>query len=418
MFKLKLKGSALYLSLIIGVVISLLLSLFVVLSRYNHTQLLVKDIQLQLKYNLISGVNLATSPFFPETHNNSWTRLGINNDSLKIKTLRWGAYQFINVCSKNGRFQTSLSGFYGTALKKDTGLVIADNGRAISAAGEIRFNAFCYLPSSVLRPVFIEGMSYSGTSTTKSFIKPSPRRIPDLNNEYLSGFKNMISTYNSRTDSLVSELSPISYVSFDAKTAVLQTTILHLTDQRFKGNIKLIAKEVNISKTASLEDVLIVADKIRVQKGFNGNLHLMVKDSIIIEPDCQLNYPSSLVIYNPDPKEISIGLRGIYIGENSVIEGSIICYNDKVSDTEVPRQLVKLNKNCKVYGLVYCSGYGHLQGKIYGNVYCERLIVKSNSATYENHLIDTEIDPKKHSGSVLVAACFNEKSNWECCKKL
>jgi len=410
---IKLKGGALYLSLIIGIVISLFLGLLVVLARYNHTNLLVSEIEQQLKYNLQSGVNMALSPAFTNEQNNRWLSLG-KDDSVKTKRLIWGAYQIIGVTTKNGKFSKQFSGLYGAGIKRDTALVVEDNGRPISVSGKIEMKGSCYLSSPDLRPAFIEGLSFNGISNT-GLIKPSPRHLPELNQNFINGVTEEVNKLSPNSDSLVNELLAVSKVNFSAKTAVWQSGNLRLHNVSYTGNIKIICDEVLIDKDAMLEDVLIITDKAHIKEGFKGSVHIIAKDSIILEDSCFLRYPSSLVVAK-NKTSAEGGLKGIYIGKNSVIQGSLICYAPDVNNNEVPRCFVKLNQGCEVYGLLYTSGYLHLQGKLFGNAYGKRLMVKSNSATYENHWIDTYVNPIKHSGSLMVAMCFNDYQKLTCCK--
>lgn len=412
-YSIKLKGGALYLSLIIGIVISLFLGLLVVLARYNHTSVLVSAIEQQLKYDLQSGINMALSPAFSQEQNNRWLTSG-KGDSIKTKKLIWGAYQIIGVSSGRGKFSKHFSALYGTATKRDTALVVEDNGRPISVSGKIEMNGNCYLPSPDLRPAFIEGLSFNGISNS-GFIKSSPRHLPELNQNFVQAVTEDVYQLNPNSDSIVSELRDWTKLSFTSKTAVWQSAALRLHNVHYAGNIKMMCDEVLLEKDAFLEDVLIIADKVRIKEGFHGSVHIIARDSIIVEDSCVLRYPSSLVVAK-NKTSAEGGLKGIYIGKNSVIQGSLICYAPDVNNNEVPRCFVKLNQGCEVYGLLYTSGYLHLQGKLFGNAYGKRLMVKSNSATYENHWIDTYVNPVKHSGSLMVAMCFNDNQKLTCCK--
>lgn len=412
--KRKLRGGALYLSLVIGVVISLFLGLMVVLSRYNHTQLLVSEIEQQLYFDVKSGIHLAVSPNFSEQQNNMWISMG-KEDSLRVKKMIWGAYYLIVAEGKNGKFKKSAAGLYGAGLKPDTSLVVEDNGRPIAVAGKIEVKSPCYLPSQTMKPAYIEGLSFNGAPQS-AMIRKSPAQLPELSEEFVNGITNKVLTLHPETDSLVENLREISKVSFISKTAVLQAGSIKLNNISYSGNIKLIAEEVELDKSAHLEDVLIVADKVRINGGFNGALHIIARDSIIVGDSCVLKYPSSLVVGSKSIQGAATGLKGIYLGENVVIQGNLICYAQKPQGNEVPRCFVKLNKGCEVYGLLYSSGYAHLQGKLFANAYARRLMVKSNSAAYENHWIDTEINPVKHSASLMTALCFTGPQHLKCCK--
>lgn len=80
--------------------------------------------------------------------------------------------------------------------------------------------------------------------------------------------------------------------------------------------------------------------------------------------------------------------------------------------------MVKLNADAEIYGIVYSSNYAHLQGKIFGTAFCDKLLIKTESAVYENYMMDCEIDPKKYANSMVVPGIFSGKSVNKCCKWL
>ena len=92
-----------------------------------------------------------------------------------------------------------------------------------------------------------------------------------------------------------------------------------LENLSLSGNIVVAAEEVNIDRSCRLRDVIIVAEKVRIEKGFAGTLQVFASDSLNVEAGVVLDYPSGLfsekyigladsvtvngyVIVNPDGK--------------------------------------------------------------------------------------------------------------------
>ena len=58
--------------------------------------------------------------------------------------------------------------------------------------------------------------------------------------------------------------------------------------------------------------------------------------------------------------------------------------------------------------MVYVVGYTELKGSIHGSLISSRLLLRTAAATYENHLLNAEIDlsklPKDFVGSAVLAS--------------
>src|ERR1700741_2342955 len=132
MFRKKLKGGALYMALIISIVTGIILSSFILIGHYNQKQVISHSVLTQLRLNLESGVQMAQSESFSTNLNNKWQKIYFNDDSIRIKKIKWGSFDVINVETKKGKLSLKQSGLYGTYSFKDTSIIIADNGRPIA----------------------------------------------------------------------------------------------------------------------------------------------------------------------------------------------------------------------------------------------------------------------------------------------
>jgi hypothetical protein len=413
MLRIRLKGGALYIALIICIIVGITLSFFILIAHFNQRKILSQAALEQLRFHLISGINMAQSSFFPESENNKWK--AIQEDSIRIKKLQWGAYELISVEAKNAHTSLKESGIYGIYSSKDTAIMIAEKSRPIGLGGKTKFTGNCYFPKAGIKPAFIEGESFNSESSLNSFLRPAPFQIPEVKTHLIASLKRTVSELNSNTDSIAPELPIVCRNSFSAKTLICQVGNLNLSNYSLSGNIKLISGgTIFIDATNQLNNILIIADKVVIKKGFSGNLHIIARDSIILEDECELNYPSSLTVINMQNQ--TNNLKGIFMGEKCIVNGAVAAINESSADPK-SKVFIKLNKDCKVYGLVYSSNYAHIQGKIFGNIFCEGLLLKTPSAVYENHMLSAELDPKKHAHTLVLPLLFKTNMKLQCAKK-
>lgn len=410
----KFKGGALYIAILVSIIIGIILCMFIMIANYNQRSVTVYSQTSQLYQNLQSAFEIAQSTYFTEEKNNQWIKNTINDDSLKIKKIYWGAYLLITTQTKNRHQLMSQSGLYGSAMPSDTGLLISDNGRPVGLSGAINFKANCYLPKAGIKAAFIEGQSYINASQNNGFIKVSPIQIPMVDKEIITGIQNQQSAINVYTDSLVSFLPQNYSRSFNNKTVVLEVSG-QLSRLTVKNNIKIIAKNIEIDSSCHLENILIVCEKVKFKDGFKGKVHVIASDSIITGKQCEFNYPSSFVLF---PKEDAVNnLKSIIINEECNFYGGIVALN-KSTNVNAAKVFIKLNGKSRVNGFVYSTDYLHLEGKANATVICDKLLLKTPSAVYENHMLACEIDPKKYAHLLAIPNIFKQQGRLICCDKI
>lgn len=410
----KLKGGALYIALIICIVISIILSVFILIAHFNQRQIITKISSEQLSWNLRSGFQLAQSDHFSVIQNNRWFKHALTDDSLKIKVLQWGAFQLIEAQTKNSHQLLSEAGLYGASPSQDTALFMEDSGRPINLAGSVQFKANVYFPATGYKTAYIEGASAVIDPSIHHFVKRSGGSVPSLKKILVDNLVQQIRNPEAFTDSLGSLDQSIIYQGFSAKTLLIRSGNLNLSGYKLSHNIKLVANgEIVIDSTTRLDNVLLIAAKVRFKKGSKGVVQVIASDSVVVEDGCYLSYPSSLTVVNYENEGIQ--LKGIFIGEKSRVEGSVMAINNGVTTQKV---IVTTRKECELYGIVYSSNYGSIQGTLYGTLYCAKLLLQTPSAVYENHLLNCTIDPQKYGLSLYIPAVFEKSKALKCVKYL
>ncbi|MCA6437947.1 MAG: hypothetical protein IM600_14580 [Bacteroidetes bacterium] len=407
----KIKGGALYVSIIVSLVVSILLMALLLISFLNQRKLTNIGSLSQLNLNLKSGLEIAKSNYFNEAINNKWFVLDEEDtDSLKINKLNWGAFNIVSVTTKNLHHQLSISGLYGTHMSIDTGLLISNNGRPIGMAGNIVFKSNCYLPDGGIKPAFIEGLSYIANPITTAHIKKSSFQVPIPHTSFINNLKNQINSRNDYMDSIVTGLNGRFENKFDKKTILLSYGVQQIANCNWSGNIKIMsANEVIIDSSAKLNDVLIVAKKVKFKEGFKGVVHVICTDSIVTGKNNYFAYPSSFSVFNSTNKS----LGAILLNENVMFYGSIVT----IAESDDCKTLIKLHSKSEVNGLVYSSHYLHLEGILNANVYANSLLLSTPSAVYENHILSCEINPKAIADVLAVPDIFKADNALIKCKQ-
>lgn len=401
MFKVKLKGGALYVSVIIAILVSIVLSLFILIAYYNVRSVQSQSSLNQLQLSLESGFEIAKSSYFSIEKNGVWQKLDYNNDSLQITKASWGCYTFIKVRAKNNHFKLEQAGLFGTTARADTALILAEQNRPVGLAGKISFNGLCYLPQAGIKSAYIEGTSFSDLNMVRPFIRQAPNYIPSIDINYLKNIDFIQTELNYNTDSLLSYLPNEFTQSFKQQTAVIKQNSVLLSNSKLYNNIKIIAANtITVDNTCDLKNVLLIARKIIFKSKFKGIVHVIAKDSIVTEDECEFNYPSSFCVYNANPIKTDFpSIRGVFFGKQCKFKGALLAANDKL---ESSKMMVNLNTKFEMIGNCYSSNYASIQGNIYGSVICQSLLLQTPSGVYENHLLNCRINPKKYCTHLVV----------------
>jgi hypothetical protein len=414
MLTLKLKGGALYVSVIISILVSIILTLFIVIANFNLQSVQSQASLSQLQLSLESGFEMAKSEYYNPQNEGSWQKMAYNNDSVVVRKTPWGCFTLIDVKAKNAHFKIQQTGLFGCNAFKDTALIVAEQNRPVGLAGKIKFNGYCYLPKAGIKSAYIEGTSFSDLNSVRDFIKSAPNYIPSLDPIYLKDIELIQSQLNNNSDSLLSFIPDELNQSFKQKTAVVQQGSILLSNVKLSNNIKLIAANIiTVENNCDLNNVLLIARKVIFKTKFKGNVHVIAKDSIITEDECEFNYPSSFCVYSNAPsKTDNPSVRGIFFGKECKFKGGLLAANDK---SELSRMMINVNSKFELIGNLYSSNYADAQGNLYGYVFCQTLLLQTPSGVYENHLLNCNIDPKKYNTHLVVPNWLLQKEkNYVC----
>lgn len=373
-FRPRLKASAFAYAVLISLVLTLItLALVSAMQLHQHRLARITDIH-QVGRDLESGMELMlTDPSLAQNGVMAMDLFGDGRDSVFLERRPWGAFEVISVMARCGSQRQSRHELVGTMVPAEGPvLTLADKGKPLSVCGNTRIQGDCRLPEAGVKRAYIEGKNYSGRELIYGAVSQSASGLVELP---IHRILTLLEGANESIDFQEVTSGSLRH-SFSENTMVIRSNEpIDLFGMEINGNILIHSDvEISVGSSSSLSRCILSAPKIRIDRGFKGDVQ-MYGDSVIVDTEVQLEYPSG--VYS----------NGGYIriDNGSMVAGTIVNHRSN------GQGLIEIGSKSKVYGVVHSEGGLELRGSIYGQVFTEGFVLRTASATYENHLLDATI---------------------------
>lgn len=413
----KIKAGALQYVLVISVIIAILIFSFISMVylqqrmsiKHQFTKDAIANVQMGFDYFKQKKVayNIETSINFSDKE----------ESTTSIIKKHWGVFDVAIVRSKvkNEFFQKV--GLLGLQNLKRNALYLKDNNNALVLVGKTKITGNALLPRQGVKSGNIAGESYYGNELIYGTRKTSTSALPKIQNiEYLKKFYRNFNTDDVENFEMEDELK--LHQSFTEKTLLYNAkNSIVLENISLSGNIIISSKTAIIVKpSAILEDIILIAPKIRIEKNTKGNFQAIAKKNIEVASHCTLNYPTALLLLEEESYNIQQNLNSrttkeeipIHISKNSEVRGMLVYYSDNKTSNYKPQ--IQIDEESTISGEVYCSKNLELQGTVFGSVYTNNFIVKKSGGVYINHLYNGVVNatelPIQYAGIQI-----NEEAN-------
>jgi len=387
------KASALYLVLVIALIVTITLGSLIYLHYFYRAQKQKFDRYAYLQHEMEVATTLSLSNYFYHTSSDStFISPTTFDDSVRVNKRTWGLFDAISIITFRDKDSLKRSFLSGVQALDSIALYIVDEERPVAISGKTIVQGTAYLPKSGIRPAFVDGEYYDGIKEmVDGKILSSSASLPDIEKLHL---QNVVS-YQKQAKKETMELLPVDRVlrrSFFHPTLTFSLTESNILPQdTIIGNIVIVGdSSITIRATTVLEDAIIIAPTIRIESGFKGKGQFFASDSLIIEKNTTLSYPSIAGLIGMDSIQ---SISKVSIGENSQVTGLVFLYKEKLPDQldvlELAKQ-VNIQGDVISYGLLKYTDLLHISG----SVYCYRFISQRPSSLYENYLINLTIERK------------------------
>lgn len=382
------KGGAL--PMVVGIsLIMISISASLLLAGYYYK---IRDIGIEKKEiiqrNLISGINLFLGikdelKFDEEISIDLFSK---KTDSIRLLKKSWGCFELGIISSFSNTASDSIAillGVKNEGMYKST-LYLVDNRRPLSIAGETKIKGDVFLPSTGVKAAYINRVGFKGKNFIQGKILKSTVVMPGLEYKHVKRVEQLFEDPFVTNPIASKELPDSLFHSFLAEN----TFHFHEEDslviqQVLKGNIILKSNGViYVKQNAIIQDIILIAPVIHIEEGFIGSGQFICNESIIIEDNTILKYPSCIVVLDNNKPSI------IEIGKNAIIDGFIFQFsNGRNSDNKK----LHIKENCAFTGIAHIDGFVDLKGTINGHLSCQKFLISLESGVYENHLYNVSM---------------------------
>lgn len=296
--------------------------------------------------------------------------------------------------------------FVGSSFPRRGTIYVSNFSNPLSFAGDVTLIGEKKIPSKNLEEKFISGKQNKLRNLGK--IEVSTDVLPEINPAFrkISLGQNRVSFH-----SLKQKEGGLYFNSFLEETITVTLDNNLLNDVNIKGNFIITQPDsICIRSTSKLEDVIIVAPKVIIEKGFKGSIQVYADEQIRVAEQTTLSYPSVICVISEKNNK-----GEIIIGEKSTIFGAVIVFGNMIQTSE--DNTIYLTKKSTIIGDVYCSGKLMMGGKIFGSVYSNWIFGQTQSGKYENCFIDTEVNGNRLPSYFVGIPLFkNKEATYEIAK--
>ena len=391
----KIRASALQFAILVGTLVALLLSSFLLLTHthrffsYQASSLIesIQTTQERIQNTLREGFSI------PENVPNS------SYESTQLATTAWGGFMQLRAATTSHNKTFTKSALIGHA-KSESPLALhqGDAELPLVVVGNARIVGSSLLSDKGIKAGVISGTYYNGEQLYWGQIETHEGGLPDLHEEWkqqLQGYLNFIPSAHTEFGTIEKSHSN----SFHAPLLVSYNSEAARLTEKYTGHLLIWSSDtITVMPQAQLRDVMIVAPHIKIEAGFSGNAHFVSSQSIDVGSGSHLKYPSSLVVWNEfqEPTDSSQEQGpNIQLHENVTFEGTIIQLWEGQGPTQNTSSQIKVDPGVQISGHLYCEGNLQLEGTVHGSVYTQRFITEAGGSRYINHLYDGQIKARQ-----------------------
>ena len=414
----KIRAGALQFVLFIGTIIALLLMAFVLLS-YSH-QFFARNT------DKVIELTKTADNLMQQAISQSGSDLAIiisnmedTNFQTEMRRDFWGVFEKVDVWAKHQQKSFHKMALIGQGIREELpALYLKDAQRPLVIAGNAHIVGDAYLPERGIRPGNIGGNSYYRSRLVHGDIHRSNAELPRLHPQLQTIVDQITDPLYQFPEETISYRQGMEIRnSFANPTIIISGFQIDLEEAVLKGNIVIRAEDkIVVSSGTQLRDVLLVAPQIEFLPGFSGNIQAFANEKIIVGRNCELSYPSALVIQNTRFHKDPVNLRepDILISRDSELRG-LILYLDKSTEKKYGPQ-IKIDENSTLVGEIYCTHNLELKGQVFGKASVGSFISLENGGVYQNHLYNGRINstklPVQYAGLQMESNMHKSIAQW------
>lgn len=382
-------------AILVATIIAILLGSFLTLSQTH----IFFNTQSRILGNVIDSANAGIEYSLKKEHIIS-DSISRENDIYitRIKKTSWGGYLKIKstASAKTKSFtKTALTG--SKVSDPALGIFLSESKLPLVLVGNTIIEGDAYVSDLGIKPGIISGHYYNGKELVKGNISSGKGTLPELDTVWVNDIRRLQEYIPFNSDEVI-QREAINKNSFFESTNFVYDENKITLNETYIGNIIIKSEtEVVISSNAKLTDVVVIAPKITIEKGFAGSASFIAEERITLAENVKLDYPSSLIVVNIQDVEnipVNKGEEPIFIADNSTIVGTVIYLDEREEKTANRMNSfthIAIAPMGTVNGYVYCQGNVELMGTVKGTIYADRFLAREFGSVYINHIYNGKV---------------------------
>lgn len=406
----KIRAGALQFVLFVGAVIALLLMSFLLLT-YTHRHFEKKtNVLIEVLRSADYAMATSLGEDFDQGIDRSIERQSDIPLAISVKRDFWGVLEKRTVfTSHNNTTHIKIALIGGKDKEELPALFISDHQRPVILAGNAKITGNAFLPQQGLKMGNIQGNSYHRSRLLYGRSMRSDSVLPKLSQDLENQVNLLANKYYVPNGKLLNRLQSRGIKnSFEEETLIYKDRVVRLRDIELTGNIIVVAdQKIIVEQSARLNDIILIAPEIVFENRVKGTFQAIATESIHLGKNCELYYPSALVVKKKNKAvNLAKGDRAtyvekpsIYLDTNTKLSGIVMVLDESAVKQYIPE--LKIETNTVVNGEVYCSKNVELKGNVNGMVSTDGFLALENGNIYQNHIYNGIINSNDLSATYV-----------------
>ncbi len=398
------KAGTIFVSIIIALIIGIFCSSLIILVYYYRNLSNKEIISNKMSNNINSAIILVLDSNYNRNDSVNYIDLFDNkNDSIKIKKKEWGIFTNYEISSSVGKFEKKKIIQIGSKQEIPKYAIYQFNtNKPLTLTGKTEINGNCYLPTTTIKTTYFENSFFTGTIPNTNQIKLNDEFFPKFSDSLMLNIRNFINGVNTNSHISTLQISDNIENSFqNDRLLIYSNSKIIQKSKSIKGNIVIKSdKYIELNSNTYLQDIILIAPVVKINKGCKGSVQIFATDSILISKECVFKYPT--VLYLESNKAIG---NEVKIDESVKIDGYIISLNS--STDPYITSIINIQPNSIITGIVYTDKYVDLKGTVNGSITCDKFIYRTISSVYDNYIYNGTINYKKLPPFFITSGIFN-----------
>ncbi|WP_297410970.1 polymer-forming cytoskeletal protein [uncultured Alistipes sp.] len=283
----------------------------------------------------------------------------------------WGLYELLHIATADSLVASCRI----VGAKPDAAHTLhhADNRAAVTLAGDTRLQGVLHLPQNGIAYGRAGTDFYRGSTVPHTAIRRAEAAIAAPAARAAERIDSLFALHGRPPQPY--EMPDSLGVSFRDTTLRLPLEAAEIVDCTLRGRIVLTADDLCIDSTCRIEHLLIAARKITVGRSARITAQLFARDTLIVEPHAEMQYPSGIYAG-----------RYVELGDRATIDGYVIVRDRQ--QRKQPAPSYRQARTARVRGLLYVDGTAHVQGIVAGCAHIRQAACFTPQGYYTNTLCD------------------------------